>query len=227
MEAVAQVWEYPTDPWEFPMADSSWAPDRPPAPVIPLRIARIGDGPGPVSVPVNSRNGTPSTVPTDQVLSELLSEHATSMFRLARSIVRDAALAEDVVQESLMKAWQSAESFRGDASLKSWALRITHNTAISMLRRRRDEYRSPEQLPDDPDNFAEPSRQVSGRLMVDDLWVELDKLDPVSRSITVLREVEGLTYEEISEALGLPLPTVKTRLFRARKALASALEEWR
>lgn len=168
-----------------------------------------------------------SATTAESVLAELLELHVDSMYRLARSIVREATLAEDVVQESLIRAWQAAASFRGDASLRSWALRITHNTAISMLRKRREELRDPAQLPDTVDVQSGLDRRVQGRLMLDDLWQALDTLDPLSRTITVLREVEGMTYEEISATLEVALPTVKTRLFRARRQLAETLEQWR
>ena len=161
-----------------------------------------------------------------ELLDELIDLHAPSMYRVARSIVHDASLAEDVVQESLVKAWQAAATFRGDASLRSWALRITHNTAISTLRKRREDVRSPDMLPEQ-DHGHSTDRQVAGKFMVDELWVAIDRLDELSRTIVVLREVEGLSYEDIAEALSLPLPTIKTRLFRARKTLANALSEWR
>lgn len=174
--------------------------------------------------------GAPSTssaLTADQVLDELIHVHLPTMYRLAKSIVRDGALAEDVVQESLVKAWQAAASFRGDASVRSWALRITHNTAISVLRKRRDESRDPALLPEPENGAPSLDRTVHGRMMVEELWTALEQLDPLSRTITVLREVEGMTYEEIAESLDLPLPTVKTRLFRARRHLANTLEGWR
>ena len=170
---------------------------------------------------------TASAPTAESVLAELLELHVDSMYRLARSIVREATLAEDVVQESLIRAWQAAASFRGDASMRSWALRITHNTAISMLRKRREESRDPALLPDTVDVQSGLDRRVQGRLMLDDLWQALDTLDPLSRTITVLREVEGMSYEEISATLEVALPTVKTRLFRARRQLAGTLEHWR
>ena len=171
----------------------------------------------------------PEAPPTtgEALLAELLGQHVEAMFRVARSIVRDAGLAEDVVQESLIRAWQAADSFRGDASLRSWALRITHNTAISLLRKRREELRDPSLLPDSLDSHSGTERRVQGQLMLDDLWTALDTLDPLSRTITVLREVEAMSYEEIAATLDVPLPTVKTRLFRARRQLATKLEAWR
>ena len=162
----------------------------------------------------------------DEVLSILISEHGPAMYRVARSIMGDGALAEDVVQESLLKAWQAAGSLHEDSSLRAWALRITHNTAISTLRKRREELRDPKLLPE-ASQGAGTDRQVAGRLMVDDLMVALDTLDPLTRSIVILREVEDLPYEDIAAALDIALPTVKTRLFRARKLLAHRLSDWR
>ena len=162
----------------------------------------------------------------DEVLRILITDHAPAMYRLARSIMGDGALAEDVVQESLMKAWQAAGSLHEDSALRSWALRITHNTAISALRKRREELRDPVMLPETSQG-AGTDRQVAGRMMVDELLAALDTLDPLTRSIVILREVEDMTYEDIAEALGIALPTVKTRLFRARKLLAHRLSGWR
>ena len=166
---------------------------------------------------------------SDEILLEIIDVHSASMFRVARSIVHDAALAEDVVQESIMKAWRGLSGYRGDSSLRSWLLRITHNTAISTLRRRREDVRDPSVLPENSAgiDFASPDRAVAGRMMVEDLWRALDQLDPVSRTIVVLREIEAMSYEDIVDTLDLPLSTIKTRLFRARKQLASALTEWK
>jgi RNA polymerase sigma-70 factor, ECF subfamily len=204
------------------------SPLSPSAQVIPIRPADTVDQSLIPSVlssdPPKSRTAESSS---ELLVQTILREHSESMFRLAKSIVRDNALAEDVVQESVLKVWQAADSFRGDSSLRSWALRITHNTAISLLRKRREDYREPDLVPEVPDALGQTDRQVHGRLMVNDLWIAIGALDPISRSITVLREVEGLSYEEISDLLDLPLPTVKTRLFRARKSLANVLEGWR
>ncbi len=162
----------------------------------------------------------------DDVLRILIEEHGPAMYRLARSIMGDGALAEDVVQESLLKAWQAAGSLHEDSALRAWALRITHNTAISALRKRREELRPPETMPETSQGPT-VDRQVDGRLMVDELLAALDSLDPLTRSIVILREVEDMTYEDIASALGVALPTVKTRLFRARKLLATGLAGWR
>lgn len=154
-------------------------------------------------------------------------DHSDAVFRLAFSVVRDRSLAEDVTQETMMKAWLALPSFRGDASLRSWIMRIAHNHAISTLRARRFIVTDPTELPEAP-FVAERSteRRVEGSAAVDEFVKALDLLDDLSRSIVVLRELEGMSYDEISRVLDVPLPTIKTRLLRSRRFLGNALKEW-
>jgi RNA polymerase sigma-70 factor (ECF subfamily) len=154
-------------------------------------------------------------------IDELVTEHSAAMYRVALSMMRDHALAEDIVQESIMKAWQALGSFRGESSVKTWLLRITHNTAISALRKRRDDLMSPYELPDTP---ASGSVEDEAVLHADahEIWAALRRLDDLSRTIVVLREVDQMSYEEIAEILELPIGTVRTRLFRARHQLAKS-----
>ncbi|MEM9562448.1 MAG: RNA polymerase sigma factor [Actinomycetota bacterium] len=160
-------------------------------------------------------------------LHRLVTEHGDAIFRIALSVVKDRALAEDVAQETLVKAWLALPTFRGDSSLRGWVLRIAHNTAVSTLRRRRAVLTDPLELPEEP---VRPDRSVESRVLsgaaMDDFVAALDDLDELSRSVVVLRELDGLSYEEIAEVLEIPMPTVKTRLLRARRRLGNALREW-
>jgi RNA polymerase sigma-70 factor (ECF subfamily) len=104
-------------------------------------------------------------------------------------------------------------------------LRIGHNVAVSTLRRQRDQATDPARLPELP--VPGPVDQVTDRLAVTELWAELADVDPLSRTILVLRDVEGLSYEEIADITGVTLSVVKTRLFRTRRFLADRLKEWR
>lgn len=164
--------------------------------------------------------------PKAEELRRLVGDHSDAIYRVALSIVRDAALAEDVTQDTLIKAWQALPTFRRETSLRSWVLRIAHNSAISTLRQRRDVLRDPADLPDVVSRDS-VERRVQQRAALSQFEVALDELDELSRSIVVLRELEHLSYEDIAETLGVPLPTVKTRLLRARRTLAMALEEWK
>jgi RNA polymerase sigma-70 factor (ECF subfamily) len=164
----------------------------------------------------------------EQQLAAITRRHADAVYRVALSVTRDPDLAEDVAQDALLKAWQALPSFRSDAPLKNWLLRITHNTAISALRRRREVRVDPDELPEAPTpRHHTLEAQVESRLALDQFEAALADLDELSRAIVVLREVEGLSYDEITEVLDVPLPTVKTRLLRARRQLATALEGWR
>lgn len=161
-------------------------------------------------------------------LAALTSRHADAVYRVALSVTRDHDQAEDVAQDALLKAWQALPTFRSDAPLKNWLLRITHNTAISALRRRRDVHFDPAELPEAPiPGHLSVEARVEDRVSVDAFEDALADLDELSRSVVVLREVEGMSYDEISQVLDVPLPTVKTRLLRARRLLATALEGWK
>ena len=150
----------------------------------------------------------------------LVREHATAMYRVSLSIVRDPVLAEDVVQEAVLRAWDNLSSFRGEGSMRGWLLRITHNAAVSELRRRRE-------VPSDLATL--PSRPVDGpdyrAVRVSELeavGAALATLDELSRSILALRVSEEMSYEQIAQTLGITLGQVKIRLLRARRALAAA-----
>jgi RNA polymerase sigma-70 factor (ECF subfamily) len=162
----------------------------------------------------------------DGDLVELLEEHGAAIYRLAISIVRDPAIAEDVVQETLIKAWQALPAFRGESSVRRWILTIAHNTAVSVLRATREDAHDPHTIPDRPASES-LEHDAQSRLAVEQLWDALDELDGTSRALILLREIEGLSYDELSNVTRLPMSTIKTRLFRARKVLAAALEEWR
>jgi len=158
-------------------------------------------------------------------IEEAYREHAVAMYRMAVTVVRDHAFAEDVVQESIVRAWRYLDTFRGEASLRTWLLRITHNTSVSMLRRVRDTPFDPQQMPDMP--VPGPEGEAIGDEFVDAFKAALFELDETSRVAMSLRELEGLAYADIAEILGVPLPTVKTRIYRARRRLAEDLAPWR
>jgi RNA polymerase sigma-70 factor, ECF subfamily len=162
----------------------------------------------------------------DRQLAQLIDDHTAAVYHLAYGILRDPGLAEDAVQETMIKAWRSLGSFRGDSSSRTWILRIAHNTAIDLLRRRRERSVEPSDLVlEDGSTVDEPGRRLAARAELELLRQALAGLDELSRSIVVLREIEYLSYQEISETLDIPVTTVKTRLLRARRALGAAVED--
>lgn len=183
--------------------------------------------------PGTGSDGEPIRVPTAGAepnpddMHALMVEHSDAVFRLAFSVVRDRSLAEDVTQETMLKAWLALPTFRGESSLRGWIMRIAHNTAISTLRSRRSILSDPNEMPEAPEIIEKSTeRRVEGAAAVDDFVEALDLLDDLSRSIVVLRELEGMSYDEISRVLDVPLPTIKTRLLRSRRFLGNALKEW-
>lgn len=188
-------------------------------------LATGSTGSGSASGEISSPSEIHALEPAEQ-LTYLVENYSDAVYRVARSVVRENELAEDASQEALLKAWQALPTFRGDAPLRNWVLRITHNTAVSILRSRREEIRDPELLPDSVQGGT-VERSVEDTFAMGAFEDALGQLDELSRSIVVLREIENMSYDEISEVLDVPLPTVKTRLLRARKVLSSALSEWR
>lgn len=161
----------------------------------------------------------------DSHLEHMISEYSSLIYHVAYNIVHDSGLAEDVVQETIIKVWRNQNDFRGDSSVKTWLVRIARNTAIDSLRRRREQPTRQGTVPDTADNSAEADteRVAQGRMALSGLAGALAELDELSRTIIVLREVNAMSYSEIAEALEIPESTVKTRLMRARRTLQESL----
>jgi RNA polymerase sigma-70 factor, ECF subfamily len=173
-----------------------------------------------------SADGQEGRIPAaPEMLRAAIDQHAAVVYRLALSIVRDPSLADDVVQETLIKAWRAAPLDEHGSVPRAWMTKVARNTAISMLRTRREDPMADDRLPDRATGVT-PARTVEGRAALGELRVALDHLDQDARTLIILREVDGMTYEDIAAAMDLPLPTVKTRLFRARQQLKRAMEGW-
>ena len=170
------------------------------------------------------KEATPRGIVAPEPMRAAIDQHAAAVYRLAISIVRDPALADDVVQETMIKAWRHAPHQPDGSVPRAWMLRVARNAAISMLRTRRDDLYgddTPEQI-----SGITVARAVEGRAALGELQIALGKLDADARTLIVLREIDGLSYEDIATTMDLPLSTVKTRLFRARQVLKRALEDW-
>ena len=163
----------------------------------------------------------------EAALADLMAAHGDAVYRLARSVVRDSALADDVVQETMVKAWRALPDWEGDAIPRAWLMKVARNTAISMLRTRRDDPTEPDDLSGVVSAASGTGDAATDKVAMDALWGALSELDETSRSVVVMRELSGMSYEEIADVLEIPLPTVKTRLFRSRRVLQEAMREWR
>jgi RNA polymerase sigma-70 factor, ECF subfamily len=139
----------------------------------------------------------------------------------------DQALAEDAAQEAFLRAWQHLNSYRPQASFRSWLCRIAVNAALDALRR---EPRKSPQTFDDPtgelplaDPQPGPEEIVSQHERAALVQEAILSLSPTSRAVLVLREYEGLSYQEIAAALEIPVGTVMSRLNSARNSLRTRL----
>jgi RNA polymerase sigma-70 factor (ECF subfamily) len=160
----------------------------------------------------------------------LMRSHNQLLFRTARSIVRDDAEAEDIVQEAYLAAYRNAGSFRGEASLSTWLTRIVINEANGRLRRqhRRDSIvrlapGSEEEAMDERDSADTPDEAALRREARRLIEARIDALPAHLRTVFVLRAVEDLSVGETAAALGIPEATVRSQFFRARAMLRDAL----
>jgi RNA polymerase sigma-70 factor (ECF subfamily) len=146
----------------------------------------------------------------------LVGRHRPVVIRVAARIVGSDE-AEDVSQDAFLRAFHRLDRFRGDAPFRSWLLRITHNAALDHLARRRAEPVDPETLDTGEPSAARPPADVlEVRERIERLERKLRGLSPQHRVVLVLRDAEGLTYEEIADITETPLGSVKARLHRAR-----------
>jgi RNA polymerase sigma-70 factor (ECF subfamily) len=155
---------------------------------------------------------------------ELVRRYRLPIYRIALRVLGDEADAEDATQDAFVHAWRSLAAFRSDAAFSTWMYRIVTNRCLNLLRARR----RTEPLPASREAPASrPDRIVEARWQVEDLKVAIADLSPEQRAAFVLRELEGLSYQEIADALELSVPAVKSRLHRARLEVLAAMRGWR
>jgi RNA polymerase sigma-70 factor (ECF subfamily) len=159
---------------------------------------------------------------------QVLSEKGGRWYRACLRITGDASLAEDAVQDALLKAWHRREEFRGDSELDTWIHRIALNAAIDLLRKRR----GPVDEDEDPDRHAAPRHtapdsRYEARALGDDIEGSLARLTQREREAFVLKHLEGWSLEEISAHQGGNVNNTKQALFRAVRKLRADLEAWR
>ena len=157
-------------------------------------------------------------------LDRLLRANYDRMFAVCRRLTGNDADAADACQEALLSIVRNLDKFDGRSRFATWAYRVAVNASLDELRRRRRRARPDERLvearSDEPDPTPDPSISISDRLALD---AALATLSPDFRAAVVLRDVAGLDYAEIAEALDIPPGTVRSRIARGRAALAESL----
>jgi RNA polymerase sigma-70 factor (ECF subfamily) len=164
--------------------------------------------------------------------------HTDALFGAAYRLTRNARDAEDLVQDSLLRAYRFWDSFEQDSNCKAWLLRIVTNTFINEYQRKKrsrevlDAASAEQDATDGVLMHAEasdrrsPERALLERSVSDDVQRALESLPEDFRTAVVLCDVQGLSYKEIADIMGTPVGTVMSRLFRGRKLLAAALREF-
>ena len=173
----------------------------------------------------------PDSETDDEFAREALS-YVDSLYGTALRLTRRPADADDLVQDTYLKAFRSAAQFQRGTNLKAWLFTILHNTFRNM---RRHDGRNPievdseyvEQAPAQAPNEFSPEELLTRATLDADLQAALDGLPDAFRQAVWLRDVEELTYAEIADVLGVPIGTVMSRISRGRRALYERLQGMR
>ena len=163
----------------------------------------------------------------------LVAKYQRRLLRLISRMVRDPAEAEDVAQEAFIKAYRALPQFRGDAAFYTWLYRIGVNSAKNFLvSQGRKAPTSTEKDVDEAETFDEgeqlrdintPESMLMSRQVAAAVNAAMDRLPEELRTAVTLREIEGLSYDEIADVMNCPIGTVRSRIFRAREAIAVEL----
>jgi RNA polymerase sigma-70 factor (ECF subfamily) len=166
-----------------------------------------------------------------------------SMHGVARRLTRNDTDAEDLVAETVARAWKALDSLESDAAFRAWIFRILHNTFIDERRRADARPQCESMDSEDPDEadaafsifeqmhqpfllwFSNPEQEFLDRLLREDLERALATLPEHQRVVVILADLEQFNYSEIADTLGIPVGTVRSRLARARSALQKLLWE--
>ena len=168
---------------------------------------------------------------------ELVIRHQRRAYAVALGMVHDPDDARDVCQEAFLKVHKNLSTFEGEAQFFTWLYRIVMNLCIDHLRKKRGQQVEFDetQAPDDPDEGGiaphrtgfDPARALSDKELRKQIMGALDKLSPAHRAVLVMREVEGMSYQEMADEMKCSIGTIMSRLFHARKKMQSMLIAYR
>jgi RNA polymerase sigma-70 factor, ECF subfamily len=168
-----------------------------------------------------------------QAFTELVNHYERKIYRLAKHITQNDEDAEDVLQETFLKAYEHLDSFQGNSKFYTWIVRIGVNEALMKLRKRKGDRTVPLDEPVDTGEEMvareiavwedNPEQRYSREEMREILDSAIKTLKPDFRTVFILRDIEELSTEETAESLGISVPAVKSRLLRARLALREKL----
>ena len=168
-----------------------------------------------------------------QAFDLLVLKYQRKIMRLLSRMIRDQAEVEDVAQEAFIKAYRALPQFRGDSAFYTWLYRIAINTARNWLSSNSRRPSTPSSYEnedgetfDEMDNLTDnttPESELASRQISQTVNKAIEDLPEDLRTAIVLREIEGMSYEDIAQSMNCPIGTVRSRIFRAREAIATKL----
>jgi RNA polymerase sigma-70 factor (ECF subfamily) len=165
-----------------------------------------------------------------EAFSQLVRLHQKRIYYLVYRFCKDHDTADELAQETFVKAYMALDSFREEFRFSSWISTIATNLALNHLRRQKRQVSTEdypiEEIIADPNPGADPARRLADKEIMAKLDDEVDRLPPEFKAVFVLRIHEELSYEDIARKLGIEIGTVMSRLYRARARLKKALEEY-
>jgi len=191
----------------------------------PVNVAPGGNHAAPVDVLADVTTSSDSAVWAAPSWDDIVRDHSPRVFRLAYRLTGNKHDAEDLTQEVFVRVFRSLDSYT-PGTFEGWIHRITTNLFLDLVRRRaRIRF---DALPDDAERVSSgertPAERYDDGLFDADIQSALDALAPEFRAAVVLCDIEGLSYEEIADVLGIKLGTVRSRIHRGRTALRAALQ---
>ncbi|NNC44012.1 MAG: sigma-70 family RNA polymerase sigma factor [Acidimicrobiia bacterium] len=154
----------------------------------------------------------------------LVRRHQGFVFGVILRVVKNRSTAEDLAQDTFLRAFKNLNGFRGDAQVRSWLYRIGNNLAINHVTRNRE---NPTEVVPERSTGRSTARSAEQRDLKEAMEAAIAELPEDLRRPLVMREYEHCSYEHIAYELDVPLNTIRTRIFRAKRALQGSLEEWR
>lgn len=176
----------------------------------------------------NPAPATPDTrvSPEAALLEEMVHAHLDPLYRTALRLTGRPQDAEDLVQETFLRAWRSLHTYRAGTNPKAWLFRILHNAHIDRYRAGTRTVPTVDEIEGQDPAFVvneTPETLIADTVMEAEVRDALMQLPEVFRACVVLADLEGFSYQEIAETLGIPRGTVMSRLFRGRRAMRKAL----
>lgn len=168
-----------------------------------------------------------------QAFDLLVLKYQRKIMRLLSRMIRDPSEIEDVAQESFIKAYRALPQFRGESAFYTWLYRIAINTARNWLAQNNRRPSTPSaqenedgetfDATDNLTNSSNPESEMASRQIAETVNKAMNDLPEDLRNAIVMREIDGMSYEDIAESMSCPIGTVRSRIFRAREAIAIKL----